>query len=753
MDSPTVPERGRELTITPRRDLVRAIPLAVGKIEPEFLEEGERASVLRTWRTLARYKWLILVGIVLGGLLGLGITLAQTPMYRAHTTLEIQGINDAFLNLRDTSAVSPSFDVQTQARALQSQTLRQRALRRVRDDLASVPESKREPSVFNLWHPPSRDSAIRDAAKNLTVIAARDSRIIDVLSDSSDPDIAARFTNALTTEYVGQILQWRLETGARTSEWLSGTLQGVKAKLEESEETLQEYAQASRLIFHDDKSTNAEDSLKHLQTELARARTDRLNREAQWAIASASPVEHLPEVVTNGTINQYLSQLTELRQQRAQLATAFTPSYPKVKRLQAQIAELEQAIERDRSIIINRIRTETQAAVQRETLLQNAYDRQVTEVSAEAGRVMHYTILKQEVDSNRRLYENMLKNMNEAGVSAAMRPNNVRIVDPASPPSQPFTPRTILNVAGGLMTGLVFACLTVLLRDAVDHSLNRPGDARSALNIPELGAIPFFKAEPLSGVNHKRLTPVGGNGDRMQPRVELAMRHQRPSPVAESFRAALASILFLNEGGEPPKVISVTSPGSKEGKTNVISNLGIALTEINRKVVLVDGDMRAPALHRVFDVSNNWGLSDLLKQKESLVDCPIEGLVRKTDIPNLFLLPSGPGTISTSQLLYSPRTSELLARLRHEFDAVLIDTPPMRPVADARVLSRLTDGVILVIRAGRTHRDAATAAVQRFREDGTPVLGAILNDWDPRRADGVYEQDAYDGDPADHLQS
>ena len=197
----------------------------------------------------------------------------------------------------------------------------------------------------------------------------------------------------------------------------------------------------------------------------------------------------------------------------------------------------------------------------------------------------------------------------------------------------------------------------------------------------------------------------------------------------------------------------MTSPGSKEGKTNVISNLGIALTEINRKVVLVDGDMRAPALHRVFDVSNNWGLSDLLKQKESLVDCPIEGLVRKTDIPNLFLLPSGPGTISTSQLLYSPRTSELLARLRHEFDAVLIDTPPMRPVADARVLSRLTDGVILVIRAGRTHRDAATAAVQRFREDGTPVLGAILNDWDPRRADGVYEQGAYDGDPADHLES
>ena len=218
--------------------------------------------------------------------------------------------------------------------------------------------------------------------------------------------------------------------------------------------------------------------------------------------------------MTNSALTQYQSQLTELRQQRAQLATAFTTAYPKVKRLQAEIAELEKAIERDRSNIINRVRTETQAAVQRETLLQNAYDRQVTEVSAEAGRVMNYTILKQEVDSNRRLYEDMLKNMNEAGVSAAMQPNNVRIVDAASPPAQPFRPRTVVNVAAGLMTGLVFACLAVLLREAVDHSINRPGDARSFLNIPELGAIPFFKAQPISGSNLRRLSPGSGNGDR-----------------------------------------------------------------------------------------------------------------------------------------------------------------------------------------------------------------------------------------------
>jgi uncharacterized protein involved in exopolysaccharide biosynthesis len=141
MDSSSDQERGRELTVMSRQDMVRTIPLAVGKIEPAFLDEGERGSVLHIWQTLLRHKISIFVGIVLGGCLGLTMTVVQTPMYRAHTTLEIQGINDGFLNLRDTSAVSASFDVQTQARALQSQTLRQRAVRRVREDLASVPES------------------------------------------------------------------------------------------------------------------------------------------------------------------------------------------------------------------------------------------------------------------------------------------------------------------------------------------------------------------------------------------------------------------------------------------------------------------------------------------------------------------------------------------------------------------------------------------------------------------------------------
>ena len=169
-----------------------------------------------------------------------------------------------------------------------------------------------------------------------------------------------------------------------------------------------------------------------------------------------------------------------------------------------------------------------------------------------------------------------------------------------------------------------------------------------------------------------------------------------------------------------------------EGKTTIISNLGIALAEMSRRVIIVDADMRRPRQHQVFDVANAWGLSDLLQEETLIEDYPKETLARKTDIPNLNLLVSGPMTLSIPSILHSDRMTRLLGRLKREFDFVLIDCPPMIHLADARVVGRFADGVILVIRAGKTSQEAAISAVQRFNEDGTRVLGTILNDWDPR---------------------
>ena len=221
-----------------------------------------------------------------------------------------------------------------------------------------------------------------------------------------------------------------------------------------------------------------------------------------------------------------------------------------------------------------------------------------------------------------------------------------------------------------------------------------------------------------------------------QEPVELMTYDKKPSLVAEAFRAVLTSILFVGENGSRPKMLVVTSCGPGDGKTTVVSNLGIAMAEIRRRVLIIDADMRRPRMHQLFDLPNENGLSTLLRDTsgiERAADC-----IQETRIPGLFVLTSGPATASAANLLYSQRLPELLAQLRSEFDMVLVDTPPSLQLTDARVIARMTDGVVFVARVGQTTIDAAVALHKRYWEDHTRILGTVLNDWNPKAASSAY---------------
>ena len=221
-----------------------------------------------------------------------------------------------------------------------------------------------------------------------------------------------------------------------------------------------------------------------------------------------------------------------------------------------------------------------------------------------------------------------------------------------------------------------------------------------------------------------------------QEPIELITWDKKPSLVAEAFRAVLTSILFVGENGSRPKMLVVTSCGPGDGKTTVVSNLAIAMAEIRRRVLIIDADMRRPRMHQLFDLSNDFGLSTLLRDTQN-DENPIDA-IQETRIPGLFVLSSGPATSSAANLLYSQRLPELLARLRSEFDMVLIDTPPSLQLTDARVLARITDGVVFVARVGQTTVDATVALHKRFWEDHTRILGTVLNDWNPKADSNGY---------------
>jgi succinoglycan biosynthesis transport protein ExoP len=335
--------------------------------------------------------------------------------------------------------------------------------------------------------------------------------------------------------------------------------------------------------------------------------------------------------------------------------------------------------------------------------------------------------LRSQVDADRRFYAVAAERANEAALASSIPQSNIRLVSPAQPAARPFEPNVPLNFAIGIFGGLVLAAGWVLLREQTNSALRAPGEAGIYLPVPELGAIP--EADQNLRLGRFR-NPEGA------PAVERAALEQRFSRVSEAFRATLASILAAGAGTDPAHVLVATSAQPMEGKTTVLSNLGIALAEISNRVLLVDGDMRRPRLHKIFDQPNSWGLSDVLREKNAIEELPVEALVKKTGVPHLYLLPSGASADNVFSLLYSGRLERLLPRFRQEFDYVLIDAPPCLEFADARIMARYAERLLLVIRADYTGRQMVQAAVRTLLLDGISVMGVILNRWDPACSGG-----------------
>jgi receptor protein-tyrosine kinase len=333
-----------------------------------------------------------------------------------------------------------------------------------------------------------------------------------------------------------------------------------------------------------------------------------------------------------------------------------------------------------------------------------------------------------EDDGSRQFYEALSRQAEEASVASTLRQSNIRLVGAAQPAAHPYRPNVPLNLAFGLFAGLALGIGYVMLEEQTHSGLRVPGEAGAYLTLPELGAIP--KAEGRRFAAFRVANPASG---KLQ--VERASLEQPVSALSESFRSTLASILSANQSEEQSHVLVITSALPTEGKTTVVSNLGIALAEIGLKVLLIDGDLRRPRLHKVFDQINSWGLSDLLREKNAIEDLPLEVLVKKTGVPRLSLLSGGTCTDNIFGLLCSGRMAWLLARFRQEFDYVLVDAPPCLEFADARIMARHGQKLLLVVRAGNTDRKTAQAAVQRLQLDGIAVMGVIFNYWDPAHSD------------------
>ena len=725
----------------------------------------ESGGLLDYARILRRNAVLILGAALVASLLGYLLTLPMKPVYRAKATLEVQNPADNLLSMREgetptTDATADSY-VEAETRVLKDEALLDRVA--AKTDAFVRPSALGPTTRFRDWathlgfsrfaasRPVSHDDVIARIRENLTVANAPQSRLVDIQFDSVDPRFASGFVNALANESIEQNLDARWEAAQKTAQWLAGPMADLKANLAHSATALQNFARTAGLILSDDKGdTAAEDKFRQIQEELSRAQADRALKQSRYEIAAAAPLDSLPDLVEQTSLRDAQDRLTELKRQEADLAATFTPSYYKLKNVRAQIAQVESIIHRQRATALEQIRNEYQAAARREKLIQTNYQQQAGLVSDQAAKAIQYETLKSELETNRSLYDAMLQKVREAGIVSTIRSSNIRIVSAARVPMHPVSPKPLWNAGAGLLAGLFLSTAFVLILDQTDRRIRNPGDCSRHLNLLELGAIPSRRLERRIPVNSRG--PVVLEARRNGHSRNGALKWIRKTPdrladwgddasiLAESFRSTLASLWFAGKRGKQLRLFVVSSPSAHEGKTTMTTNLGIALANTNRRVLLVDGDLRRPQLHKSFNLENNFGLANVLEDERPVEDYLFNELFQPTAVEGLFVLTSGSGAVNISSLRYQERLTELLLRFRLEFHAVLIDSPPALELSDARILGGLSDGVILVFRAGKTYRDAAAATLRRFYEDGIPVLGSVLNDWNPKYAPYGYDR-------------
>jgi polysaccharide biosynthesis transport protein len=724
---------------------MRTPPQALSPVYDIPAEPEDAAGASEFFASLARHKTKIAVCAVAGVAIGLAIAAMTRPTYQAKTSLQIEDFHDVpLLSPMSVSQTLPGTTVesylQNEVKLLESDTLASRVADKLGDQLSApkprwwtpIVAAVRDRLNFLPRYAKTPEQKRIEAVQNaMTVRTSLQSEVLDLLYDAPNPQLAAAGANAAANEFIDMNREARSQTIAESTSWLTKQAADLNAKLEADTQHLQDFATSAGLVFAGADDTLAQDRMKQLQTALVQAETDRAAKESRYDAVNGSGTL-LPTAAPVDPVQQYQSDLQNMRKQLSELRTIYTANHPKVVAMQAQIKEMEQGLNDMRKDSLARVKTEYTAAAGLEQMLSSAQKKELDTVERQMSQQRHYEVMKSEVDTTRRLYESVLENLKQAGAASSLRSTNVRVIDAAMAPSAPYSPNLPLNSAIGLAFGTLGGIALVLMQGR-NNKVTRPGEA-ALFNVPELGVIPSAR-HGWPGRPHRLLA----FGRKSEPGL-VTWTHDS-SPMSESFRATLNSILFgtfisTNNGhGERPRgrILTITSFDPMAGKTTVLANLAVASAERKLRVLVIDGDLRRPRLHSLFNLANDWGLTDVLEQSQVgdfARTAPLESLVRPTHISNVWVLPSGPGNAAIPSLLYSAGLRALFQRLRAEFDLIYVDSPPMMLYSDARLLGRMSDGLVMVVRANTRSRDELRMVYARLMEDRIRVLGTVLNQWE-----------------------
>lgn len=577
---------------------------------------------------------------------------------------------------------------------------------------------------------PLESIALRAFRNQLTVGVVRGSRLVEISFAAHDPRLAQKITNNLVSQFIDQNFKTRYASTMQASEWLLGQLGDLRRKVEDSNQAVVAYQRRHGLVEEDEKDGPTSQLVSGVSHQLAEAEADRIQAEAYVRMIDMGQAESLPQIHQSQIYQTITSQYAEASAKLAQAKAIYGEENNNYKKLQNEVNELAAQREAEKSRIANQVRTAYAAATEREALMNNSMARLKVHMGDVNERMVRYHVLKDESRANADLYNTLLGRLKEAGLYAGLKSSNIRVVDAASVLEKPTSPhRSFIIALGALLSG-VFAVALAFMRESMNNTIRTPDDIQACTGLLSLGMVPQFSSGAdtrvlESGANSDRSLlgnrPNGKKNGYSLPRLVAARTY---TMEAEAFRELRASVLYSN-GENPPRVVLVTSSTAGEGKSTIAINLAVALAQ-HGKTCLMDGDLRQPMISRVFDSppSLNWQnvLAGGLSLDKALIATKASSL--------LFLLPAAPTTPNSSDVIASEQMKGLLSKLRTDFDFVVIDAPPAIPFSDARILSLLVDGSVVVTRYGMTTQRALARCAECLREIGAPILGIILNGMD-----------------------
>jgi len=721
-------------------------------IQPDYEIYNEEGSSLNDYINVIKRRKRVVLACLFISIFIVGIaSVMMQKIYKATTMVEIAPDNPkvtGFQEVMDLEVQQQDEFYETQYKLLRSRSLAREVINKL--DLKSHPE-------FDVNKKPGRITIIKNAIAGtiqkvlpsrkdeypieqqkelnereklvnaflyrVKVTPDRDSRLVEVSFESADPKLSAQAVNTLADQYIEWVLEKKLGVTKSAVKSLTAQLSKVKEKLENTQEELSQFAKKWDIVSLDKDLNLTYKQLADLNDALAKAETERLSQEAIYEEVKAGNYELLPQVMNDPTIRQLKTEYVRLKSQYDHLDARFGANYPDMKELSAQIARVQTEIKSQLNEIDQSIKKGFRAAKRKEDILRQRTDVQKTRAAELNGLATHYQMLESEVGTNKTIYQNLFQRLKETEVTSGIRATNVQVIDYAFPPLSPYKPNILFNVLIAAIMGLMVGVLVAFGFEHADKTIRDEEDVKKRLLIPFMGKIPAANRSELGT-------------------LEKVVYTKPLSKISEAFRVLKTSVLYSLRDFSPPKALLVTSTQPLEGKTTVSCNLALTMVQSGLRVILVDADLRRPSLHKVFlqNGRNGFGLSSYLSGES---ESDLANIVYHSEINGLDIIPAGPIKLNPADLIDSKRMKDLLEQLVKEYDHVILDSIPVMELADARLLSRQVDSVLLVASVGIVHREGLQNSVEELVKVGARVIGVVVNRLDFGSRYGKAHDDYY----------